>query len=145
VIFFDASAVAKRYFQEIGSDRVNKLWNEPEILSSLAVLPCEITSALNRKRRERSLPRGAYQILKKQIEEDIGKIPLVPINTEIIEISLRLLDIYPLKTLDSLYLAGALGVQAALKETVRFIAADRQLLQAAQAEGLRTFDPETGV
>jgi predicted nucleic acid-binding protein len=58
---------------------------------------------------------------------------------------LRLLDAYPLKTLDSLYLAGALGLQLALKEQVLFIAADRQLLQAAQAEGLRVLNPETGL
>jgi predicted nucleic acid-binding protein len=145
VIFFDASAVAKRYFQEIGSDRVNELWNGPEIPTSLAILPCELISALNRKRRERSLPRGAYQTIKKQIGEDLGKIPVIPINTELIELSLRLLETYPLKTLDSLYLAGALGLQLALKEQVLFIAADRQLLQAAQAEGLRALNPETGL
>ncbi|MGD1100602.1 MAG: type II toxin-antitoxin system VapC family toxin [Terriglobia bacterium] len=145
MIFFDASAAAKRYFQEIGSDRVNKSWSGPEILSSLAILPCELISALNRKRRERTLPRGAYQTLKKQIGEDVGKIPVVPINAELIELSLRLLDAYPLKTLDSLYLAGALALQLALKEKVLFIAADRQLLQAAQAEGLRTLNPETGL
>ena len=49
-----------------------------------------------------------------------------------------------LKTLDSLYLAGALGLQQALKEPVMFVAADRQILQAAQAEGLHTLNPETG-
>ena len=61
MIFFDAGAAAKRYFQEIGSGRVNALWSGPEFFSSLVILPCELTSALNRKRRERSLPRGAYQ------------------------------------------------------------------------------------
>jgi hypothetical protein len=37
VIFFDASAAAKRYFGEIGSDRVEELWTGPEFLSSLAI------------------------------------------------------------------------------------------------------------
>jgi predicted nucleic acid-binding protein len=53
-----------------------------------------------------------------------------------------LLDLHPLKALDSLYLAGAVGLQRALKEPVLFVSADRQLLQAAQAEGLRALDPE---
>ena len=91
------------------------------------------------------MPRGVYQTIKKQIGEDLGKIPVVLINTELIELSLRLLEAYPLKTLDSLYLAGALGIQLALKEQVLFIAADRQLLQVAQAEGLRALNPETGL
>jgi predicted nucleic acid-binding protein len=145
VIFFDASAVAKRYFQEIGSDRVNKLWGGGEILFSLAILPCELISALNRKRRERTLPRGAYQTLKRQIAEDLGKLPVILINAELIELSLRMLDAYPLKTLDALCLAGALSLQLALKEQVLFIAADQQLLHAAQAEGLPTLNPETGL
>ena len=47
-----------------------------------------------------------------------------------------------IKALDSLYLAGALGLQQALKEPMLFVSADRQLLQAAQAGGLRTLNPE---
>jgi len=143
VIFFDASAAAKRYFYETGSARVNRLWSGPDFFFSLAILHCELTSALNRKRRARALPRGAYPALKRQIGEDLRKIQAVPINAELIELSLRLLDAHPLKTLDSLYLAAALGLQQALKEPVLFVAADRQILQAAQAEGLRALNPET--
>jgi predicted nucleic acid-binding protein len=142
VIFFDASAAAKRYFQEIGSDRVNELWSGREFFSSLVILHCELRSALNRKHRERALPRGAYRTLKEQIQEDLKKIQAVPVNAELIQLSLRLLDSHPLKALDSLYLAGALGLQQTLKEPVLFVSADRQLLQAAQAEGLRALNPE---
>jgi len=145
VIFFDASAAAKRYFYETGSDQVNRLWSGPEFFSSLAILHCELTSALNRKRRERALPRGAYRTLQKQIEEDMGKIRTVPIYADLIELTLRLLDAQPLKTLDALYLAGALSLQQTLKEPVLFVAANRQILRAAQAEGLRTLNPETAL
>lgn len=145
MIFFDASAAAKRYFQGIGSERVNALWSGPEFFSSLVILPCELISALNRKRRERSLPRGAHHRVKEQIEEDMAKIHAVPINAEVIEVSLRLVDTHPLKALDALYLAAALGLKLALKEPILFVAADRQLLQAARAEGLRAFNPETGL
>ena len=143
MIFFDASAVAKRYFLEIGSDRVNELWSGTEFFSSLAILHCELRSALNRKRRERALPRGAYDTLKQRIQEDLEKVYAVPVIPELIQLSVRLLDSHPLKALDSLYLAGALGLQQALQEPVLFVSADRQLLQAAQAERLRALDPET--
>jgi predicted nucleic acid-binding protein len=142
VIFFDASTAAKRYFQEIGSDRVNELWSGEEFFFSLAILHCELRSALNRKRRERALSRGACYSLKEQIHEDLKKIQTVPVDTELIQLSLRLLDSHPLKALDSLYLAGALGLRLALKEPVLFVSADRQLLRAAQAEGLRAVNPE---
>ena len=44
MIFFDASAAAKRYFGEIGSDRVEELWTGPEFFSSLAILHSSINS-----------------------------------------------------------------------------------------------------
>jgi hypothetical protein len=143
VIFFDASAAAKRYFYETGSDQVNRLWSVAEFPTSLAILRCELASALNRKRRERALPRGAYPALKKQIAEDLKKIQAVPTHAELIELTRRLLDAHPLKTLDALYLAGAWGLQQSLKEPVLFVAADRQILHAAQAAGLRTLNPVT--
>lgn len=144
MIFFDASATAKRYFQEAGSDRVNELWSGGELIFSLAILPCELVSALNRKRREGALPRRAYRPLKQQIQEDLQKILRVPVDAELIQQSLRLMDAHPLKALDSLYLAAALGLQESLKATLLFVSADRQLLRAARAEGLRLLHPETG-
>jgi predicted nucleic acid-binding protein len=143
VIFLDTSAAAKRYFQEAGSDRVNALCNGRELVSSLVLLQCELTSTLNRKRRERTLPVGAYHTIKRQVLEDVAKINAVPIEAGLLATSLRLLDTYPLKTLDALYLAGALGLQRDLGEIVQFVASDRQLLHAARAEGLRAIDPET--
>jgi len=92
VIFFDASAAAKRYFREIGSDRVDDLWSGLEFFSSLAILHCELVSALNRKLRERALPPGAYHTLKEQIRQDAMKIWAVPVNAELIGVSVRLLD-----------------------------------------------------
>jgi predicted nucleic acid-binding protein len=142
LIFFDASAASKRYFRENGSDRVDQLWGGSEFFSSLAILHCELASALNRKRRERALPPGAYHTLKEQIGQDVMKIWAVPVNAELITTSLRLLDSHPLKALDSLYLAGGLSLQQSSKESVLFVSADRQLLRAAQTEGLRVLNPE---
>jgi uncharacterized protein len=142
LIFFDASAVAKRYFEEIGSDRVNHFWSGEEFFTSLAILHCELTSVLNRKQRERALPPGVYQMLKRQIREDLEKILMVPVSSDLIQRSLRLLDSHPLKTLDSLYLAGALGLEENLKEPLLFVSSDRQLLQAAHAEGMSVVNPE---
>jgi len=143
VIFLDASAAAKRYIQEPGSAEVNRLWGGTEPLASLALLLCELTSTLNRKRREHALPRGAYQIIKRQVGEDFRRMYLVPIHSDLIELSLRLLNSHPLRTLDALYLAGALGLRRSPKDPLTFVAADRQILHAAQVEGLRVLNPET--
>jgi hypothetical protein len=67
---------------------------------------------------------------------------MVPVSSDLIQRSLRLLDSHPLKTLDSLYLAGALGLEENLKEPLLFASSDRQLLQAAHAEGMSVVNPE---
>ena len=144
MIFFEASAFAKRYFREVGSERVNELCGGQDFVSSLSILHCQLISALNRKRRERALPRGAYRSLKQRIQEDLQKIHTVPADAELIRRSLGLSDAHPLKALDSLYLAAGLSLQESLKAPILFVSADRRLLQAARAEGLRVLDPETG-
>ena len=142
MIFFDASAAAKRYFYEEGSSRVESLWHGPEFFSSLSILHCELTSVVNRKFRERAFSIAAYRLLKERIGQDFRKINALPVDENVIGISLRLLDSHPLKTLDSLYVAGALSLQRAVEEQVLFVSADRQLLRAALAEGLRVLNPE---
>ncbi len=86
---------------------------------------------------------AVYRAVKEQMKRDATAMPTVPVDTNVIGRSLRLLDSHPLKTLDSLYLAGALSLRQSSKKAVLFVSADRQLLRAAQAEGLRVLDPET--
>ena len=76
------------------------------------------------------------------MERDAITTSTLPVDTYLIEASLRLLDLHPLKTLDSLYLAAALNLQQASSAPVLFVCADRQLLRAAEAEGLKVLNPE---
>ena len=142
MIFLDASAAAKRYFQEIGSEQVQELWSLPQGLLSLEILRCELASVLNRKLREHALTHNIYEGLKKQVREDLKDLGAVPADSSLIQTSLRLLESHPLKALDSLYLAGALNLQQIWKSPVLFVSADRQLLRAAKAEGLQVLNPE---
>jgi len=142
VIFLDASAVAKRYFQETGSDRIQELWGRPELFSSLEILRCELASILNRKLRERALSRETYQGLRRQIQDELMDLGAVPADRNLIERAIALLDSHSLKALDALYLAGALNLQELANAPVLFVSADRRLLRAARAEGLKVLDPE---
>ncbi len=142
MIFLDASAAAKRYFPELGSDKVATIFGGSEIRCSLLILSCELASVLNRRFREGDLSRTDYVDIKEQIRADLRNIDAVPVDADLIGTALRLLDSHPLKALDSLYLAAALSLAQGGREPVLFVSADRQLLRAAQAEGLRVLDPE---
>jgi predicted nucleic acid-binding protein len=135
VIFFDASAAAERYFQEAGSERMQDLWNRPEIRSSLALLRCELASVLNRKLREHALSRVVYQTSKDQMEGDLAKLNTVPADDNLIERSVPLLDAHPFRALDSLYLAGALSLQRLANTPVLFVSSDRQLCALRRSKG----------
>ncbi len=50
---FDTSALVKRYHVEVGSDKVDEIFDDPDnvlIISELAIV--EVTSALQRKRNQ---------------------------------------------------------------------------------------------
>ncbi len=142
MIFLDASAVAKRYFPERGSSQVLELLAGAEPHCSLVLLSCELTSVLNRRFREGDMTRAVYRSVKEQMKRDAATTPTVPVDNQLIETSVRLLDSHPLKTLDALYLAGALNLQQSSHADLLFVSADRQLIRAAQAEGLKVLDPE---
>ena len=142
MIFLDASAAAKRYFPERGSTVMSELLSSPEPNCSLILLMCELTSVLNRRFREGDLSRAVYYAVREQMELDAIATSTVPVDTQLIQVSRRLLDSHPLKTLDSLYLAAALNLKQVSTTPVLFVSADRQLLRAAKAEGLKVLDPE---
>jgi predicted nucleic acid-binding protein len=142
LIFLDASAAAKRYCQERGSGRVKDLFQEPVPVCSIVLLRCELISALSRRRREGDLSRAQHGAARELVAQDLDGLRLVPVDDDLIGASVHLLDAYPLKTLDSLYLAGALSLQKVSKIPVIFVSADRQLLHAAEGEGLKVLDPE---
>jgi predicted nucleic acid-binding protein len=143
LIFLDASAAAKRYCQEVGSERVEGIFQEAVPLCSVTLLCCELTSVVNRKHREGNLSDSEHRSARERVAHDLSWLRLLPIDNDLITASVRLLDAHPLKALDSLYLAGALNLQQVLNSPVLFVSADRQLLRAARAEGLKVLDPET--
>lgn len=142
MIFLDASAAAKRYCQEPGSDQVDDLFQESLPVCSVTVLRCELTSVLNRKHREGDLTDTERHSARERVKQDLRWLRLVPVDEDLIIASVRLLDAHPLKTLDSLYLAGALSLQDVLSSPVTFVSSDRQLLRAAESEGLKVLNPE---
>lgn len=141
MIFLDASAAAKRYCQEPGSEQVQRLFQEWAPVCSLAILSCELASVLNRKLRERTLTASQDRSARGQMIDDFAHMTLVPADDDLIATALQLLDAHPLKALDSLYLAGAVNLRRAA-DHILFVSADHQLLRAARKEGLRTLDPE---
>jgi predicted nucleic acid-binding protein len=80
--------------------------------------------------------------LTARLEQHFQNLYLVQLVSDaVLEEATALLDRHPLRAYDAVQLAGCLSLRAHVTETVMFVCSDRQLLRAADQEGLAVFDP----
>lgn len=134
-LFFDTSALAKRYVEEVGSEQVRILCAQADSLGvSILVVP-ELTSTLCRLVREGRLSPESYGSLKAALLADLADADLCDLTQETFEQTLRCLERHPLRALDALHVGSALVYQPDL-----FVSADRRQVKAAGREGLGVVD-----
>ena len=129
----DSSSFAKRYVQEVGSDKLDHFLQNASELAFCVILIPEIVSGLNRLLREKVFTIADYRTIKKQLLEDIKDVTVLQITPSVVSRSLKLLERHVLRAMDALHVACALEWQADL-----FLTADRRQSSAAKKTGLRT-------
>jgi len=128
----DSSSFAKRYVQEVGSDRLDRLLESASELAFCVILVPEIISGLNRRLRERILTIADYRAVKKQLIDDVRDATVLQITPSVVSRSVKLLESNVLRSLDALHVACALEWRADL-----FVTSDRRQFMAATNTGLR--------
>ena len=152
LLFWDASALAKRYAPEIGRNTVNALFDTvPKAQSvSASISHAEVYSILLRKLNRREINQTAFDNAWSALRMDLFSSPdfiLLPVNDAAICSGIALMKAYNINSTDATLLtlfllykrtfppdSGAVFVLAA---------SDSRLLRAAEAEGLIAVDPET--
>jgi predicted nucleic acid-binding protein len=144
LLFFDSSALVKRYLFEAGSNAVNALFYDQSvrlIISTLAL--AEVSSAIVRR-----LSREQSTLLLDDFDADAKNVfAIAPLNDDVALAAVDLVRRRRIRGCDAIQLAVALHIASALsddaEETVglEFVCADDTLNTAAEAEGLRTLDP----
>ena len=131
-IFFDSSALAKRYIQEAGSEEVLKLCIEAdEICVSIICYP-EIISAFCRLKREGRLNQAGLSKIKRHLVDDLSEAAVLGLNEAVVDRAAALLEANALKAMDALHIATALEWSSDL-----FVSGDDLQLKAAKKAGLR--------
>ena len=128
----DSSSFAKRYVQEVGSDKLARLLRSASELAFCVILVPEIVSGLNRRLRERILTIADYRAVKKQLLDDVRDATVLQITPSVVSRSVKLLESNVLRAPDVLHVSCALEWQADL-----FITTDRRQFMAAMNTGLR--------
>jgi uncharacterized protein len=132
-VVVDSSSLAKRYIQEIGSEKLDQLLQNATELALCIILVPEVVSGLNRRVREGVLNQKNYRLVKKQLLEDIRGAVILQITPSVISHSVKLLENNVLRAMDAMHVACALEWKADL-----FVTSDKRQLIAAQNAGLRT-------
>jgi predicted nucleic acid-binding protein len=143
-LFFDTSALVKRYYDERGTDTVDTLVDDDEtrvVLTAIAVI--ETVSAFRRKYNREDIPeRVVDDLLAAFFEEALSEFLIVPTEDAIFAHSFDLVLDDDLRTLDSLQLSAAMAVADEV-EDFAFVCADQELSAVAQSRNLETLNPDT--
>jgi hypothetical protein len=129
-VYFDSSALVKRYINEPGSNEVLDWCDQAtELALSIVAVP-ELVSAFRRLVRERRLTGAQYRKLKGELMVDIADILICDTSAHVVQRAIDALERAPLRALDAIHLGAALVCGADV-----FISAD-----ARQCEVARQFD-----
>jgi predicted nucleic acid-binding protein len=150
LIFWDASALAKQYAPELGSDTINALFESfpPQEMVTTPWGYAETYSILLRRLNRGVLDLPTFTTAVTALQADVIGSPdfnLLSIEDATIFASVSMMRRHNLNATDAVLLTGLLEHVAARptgSPITVLVAADRRLLRAATAEGLRTLNPE---
>jgi predicted nucleic acid-binding protein len=133
--YFDASALAKRYFREPETDDVNRYLAEATSCTS-RLSEVEVSSALARRVREGRLAAEQRAAALAGLRADLAWLHVVEIVPTLVAATHDLLSRHSLRAPDALHLASALALRERLQDDVEFVGYDERLQLAAANAGL---------
>jgi predicted nucleic acid-binding protein len=142
MIYFDTSALVKRYLKEDGSEIVGSIVTQQKVIATSKLAYPEMLSALMRKHRAGEIQKKPLDLIIGQFETDWEKLVIVEFHDELLEIIKSLIGKYPLRGADAVHLSSAMWLQQSTKARLTFITSDIDLLSAAQAEDLEIINPQ---
>ena len=140
--YLDTSALVKRFVEEKGSERVAAIVLRGGPVATAKIAYAEVFAAFARRHREGAISQGRYARVRRNFAREWGAYVRIDLHHDVLTRARDLIRRHPLRAYDAVHLATALDLQAALGESVVFVAADGSLLQAAEHERLDIVDPE---
>lgn len=132
-VFFDSSALAKRYIRERGSEKVELILSKAASLGLSSLCPVEIISAMCRRRRELNVTKDQYLLAKQALVDDARDAEIVNVVPKVVGKTIAILEKEALRTIDAIHIASALEWKASL-----FVSSDKKQIAAASRAGLKT-------
>lgn len=135
-IYFDTSALVKRYVDEPGRREVLQLLRHDECVTS-AVLLVELRSGLRRRVAEGSIDAARLPAILKHVAADRPYWTLIEVGSDVLAGAEMLVGAHPIRTLDAIHVASAQLFAARVSMPgLTFVSADKRQTEAAVAVGL---------
>jgi hypothetical protein len=106
-VFFDSSALAKRYVEEAGTREVLAWCERATEVAVSAIAVVEIIGAFKRLARERRLDNGQFVRSKGDFLADLADMRVYDVSPRVIDRAVAALEAKPLRALDALHVGSA--------------------------------------
>ena len=157
MLYVDSSALIKHYIREAGTDALNAKLKEEAVRHTGVFISivgyAEILATFARRFREHLLVKNEADLLPKRFRDDwMFEFTHVELTAGVLLFIPQLVRDHPLRGSDAIHLASALWLRDAARLGVHFgeaigslifATSDKQLKNAASAEGLTVFNPES--
>jgi uncharacterized protein len=131
-VFFDSSALVKRYLTEAGTAEVLAWCDEASELALSVIAIPELISAFRRLVREGRLTEAQYAQVKQDLRADLADALLCDTSAQVVQRAIDALEATALRGMDAVHIGAALVSGADV-----FVSADARQSAAATRFGLR--------
>jgi len=135
-VFFDPSALAKRYVDEAGTAEVLDWCDRAGELALAVTAVPELISAFCRLRHEGRISALQYRRLKAELMGDLADALICDLTPQVVQRAVDALEAHPLRGMDAIHVAAALACEADV-----FVSADQRQCAAARGAGLKVVVP----
>ena len=139
ILYLDASALVKRYVMELGSDLVNDVTDEADLIGTALISRAEVAAAFAKAVRTGALKRDEGSKSLHAFRKDWHDLVRVQVTETAIARADALAWEYNLRGYDAVHLAAALLWQETMDEQVTMATFDQALWEAAEKVGLVPF------
>ena len=142
--FLEATAFAKLFVQETGTDALIRLMEAIEDNRKLisASTPLEVYASIRRRERAGDITAEDAASALEVLRIEAARMVQEPLNPAVLEAARQLLDRTSLRWPDTLQLAAAIVARDMFQSTeIIFVSASPLLLETAKKEGFHTLDP----
>ena len=145
IVYFDTSALVKRYVEEAGSRGVEAMFEEENaILGSVIIAQVEMAAALQKAIRLANASESLLSEIWQDFLEDWKSFTRIQVSTNIVERASQISFTHKLRGYDSLHLAAACLWQEKLALPVILATFDRELWLAGRKAGVEVWPEGLG-